>query len=108
MQEGSRDVQEPLADLKRRARKALVIASDESLPAWRRTVETLKTFSGTYLTGLPPKVKRAIEKHFVAVNQVLGEYELNTMEDYQHIEQGDLERILDIITSLVSKIMLTK
>ena len=74
MQDRSHELQEPLTDLQRHAREALSIADDQSLPTWQRTLNALRAFSGTQLTGLPPRIYRAIDKHFIAVNRILDEY----------------------------------
>jgi hypothetical protein len=95
---------EPLADLQRRAREAVAIANDQSLPTWQRVLQSLQAFAGTQLTGLPPKIYRAIEKHFVAVNRVLAEYDLEKGEDYERMAEADLQEILSIIKDLAAKI----
>jgi hypothetical protein len=96
------DIQKPVADLQRRAAKALAIADDESLPRWQRTLDAIKAFSGMELTGLPPKVYRMIEEHFVAVNRILHKYDLKKAADYERMTEADLQGILDIIKALVS------
>ena len=99
---------EPLADLQQRAREAVAIADGQSLPTWQRVLHSLRAFSGTQLTGLPPKINRAIEKHFVAVNQVLGKYDLEKNGDYERMAEADLQEILSIVKDLAAKIELAK
>ena len=105
MQQRSRESQEPMAALQQRARDALAIADDQSLPTWQRTLNTLRAFSGMQLTGLPPIIYQAIEKHFVAVNRILHEYHLETGEDYERMTEADLRKILKIVKALASKIV---
>jgi len=97
-------VAEPLTDLQRRAKEAVAIADGRALPTWQRVLHSLQAFSGTQRTGLPPKINRAIEKHFVAVNRVLGKYELEKKEDYERMSETDLQEILDVVKDLATKI----
>jgi hypothetical protein len=96
---------EPLADLQQRAREAMAIATSQSPPTWQRVLQSLQAFAGTQLTGLPPKINRTIEKHFVAVNRVLAEYHLEKSEDYERMAEADLQEILSIIKDLAKKIV---
>ena len=98
-------IPEPLADLRLRAVKALVIAEGQSLPAHQRVVQSLEAFNGTLLTGLPPKIKRAVETHFLAAMRVLNKYDLKSGEDYQRVAEADLLEILGIVKNLVAKIL---
>lgn len=41
---------EPLADLQRRAREAMAIATGRSSPTWQRVRQSLQAFAGTQLT----------------------------------------------------------
>jgi hypothetical protein len=96
---------ETVADLQRRASEALAIAGDQSLLSWQRTLKAIQAFSGTQLTGLPPMLHQAIEKHFVAVNRILDNYHLEKDEDYSRMSEADLRRIRNIVKALVSKIV---
>ena len=53
------------------------------------------------MTGLPRKVRRAIETHFAVVSKVFAKYQLETEEDYERMEKADLREILNIVRSLV-------
>ena len=97
-------VAEPLTDLRRRAKEAVAIADGQALPTWQRVLRSLQAFSGTQLTGLPPKINRAVEKHFVAVNRILGKYEPEKEEDYERMSETDLQEILDVVKDLATKI----
>ncbi len=82
----------------------MAIANDPSSPMWQRALHSLQAFSGTQLTGLPARVKRAIETHFVAVNRVLDKYDLETSDDYEQVAEADLQEILGIVKDLAAKI----
>ena len=101
-------VSDPLADLQRRAREAEVIANRQSLPARERVLQVLQAFSGTWLTGLPPKVHRDMERHFAAVNLVLAKYHLERNEDYERMTKADLQEILDIVLNSAAKVARAK
>jgi hypothetical protein len=98
------DVPDPLADLQRRATEAVEIADNRSLPAWQRVLQTLQAFSGLQLTGLPRIIKRDVETHFIAVNQVLADYHLEKGEDYERMAEPDLQEILDIVKDLAASV----
>ena len=56
------------------------------------------------MTGLPPKINRAIEKHFGAVNRVLDRYDLEKNDDYERVTEADLQEILSIVKDLAARI----
>ena len=78
------------------------------MPTWQRVLQTLQAFAGTQLTGLSPKIYRAVETHFVAVNRVLAKYHLEKSEDYEQMAEADLQEILNIVKDLAVKIAQAK
>ncbi len=102
------DVADPLGDLQQRAKNVVAIANDQSLPTWQRVLQSLQAFAGTQLTGLPPRIYRAVEKHFVAVNRVLAEYHLEKNEDYEQMTESDLQEILNILKDSAARIARAK
>jgi hypothetical protein len=96
---------ETVADLQRRASEAMAVAADQSLLSWQRTLKALQAFSRTQLTGLPPILYRAMEKHFVAVNRILDNYHLEKDEDYSRMSEADLRKIRNIVKALALKIV---
>jgi len=98
------DVANPLGDLQQRAKNAAAIANDQSLPRSERVLQSLQAFAVVQLTGLPPGICRAVEKHFVAVNQVLAKYHLEEDEDYEQMTESDLQEILNILKNSAARI----
>ena len=56
------------------------------------------------MTGPPPKINQAIEKHFGAVNRVLDRYDLEKNDDYERMTEADLQEILSIVKDLAANI----
>ncbi len=91
-----------MRNLYERMRKAKAKICDQSLPEYRRVTETLQSLGGLELTGLPNDVRSTLEKNLVAVNRILADYTLETPEDYERLENGDLRRILSLIETMTS------
>ena len=82
-------------DLLQRAQKAKAIVDDQTILSWRRATQALQSFSGLELTGIPSDVRAELETDFVSINQILARYPLKSAEDYEHIRDADLRRILE-------------
>jgi hypothetical protein len=93
-----------MSDVLRRAPDVKSIVSNDSLPKWRRTTQALQVFAGLDLTGLPDDLGKTLESNFVAVNRILATYQIKKSEDYEQLMDTDLQQILDILVTLVSRI----
>jgi hypothetical protein len=92
-----------MSDLLQRARKAKTVASDPSSPKWRRLSQGLQAFSGLELTRIRDDVSERLEADLVRVNRVLGQYTVETVEDYQSISDVDLQHMLNIVDAASSR-----
>jgi hypothetical protein len=93
-----------MSDVLRRAIEVKSIVSNDSLPKWRRATQALQVFARLDLTGLPADVGTTLESNLVAVNRILATYRIEKFEDYEQMMDKDLQQILDILDTLVSRI----
>ena len=89
-----------LAEFTRRWVKAQACFSATDTPQWKRTNEALLCFKRLPLDGLPPRLRRRIDRYFGRINSVLEPYALQTWDDYERVSAADHTRIENIIVAL--------
>jgi hypothetical protein len=94
-----------MTDLMQRAREMKSIIDNAALSKGSRATQALQALSGLHLTGLPPDVRAALETNLVAVDRILQSYRLETDDDYEQMDDADLQKVLEILDSLVSRIV---
>jgi hypothetical protein len=93
-----------MTDLLRRARNVKAIIDNAGVPKSRRATQALQALSGLQLTGVPADIRATLETNLVAVDRILRKYPLETYEDLDQMKDSDLQRILDHLSTLVSRV----
>ena len=71
--------------------KAFDCFDDETAPLWKRTTAWMRAFAEHLpLDDLPDRLAEELDKRLVAANVILGKYQLQKWEDYQHMDEQDL------------------
>lgn len=86
-----------MSDLIQRAEQAAKLASSPAVPKWQRLSQALKAFSGLELTQIADDIGARLEADLARVNHVLEQYSLETSDDYEIIDDVDLQRMLAIV-----------
>lgn len=76
------------------------IATDRSIPLWRKARLVGIPYTRIELEGLQSKHRHKILNRIVAVNAILGRYTLDSFDDYQHMADADLKEIVGLFRSM--------
>ncbi|MGB5200580.1 MAG: hypothetical protein WBN68_20890 [Sedimenticolaceae bacterium] len=82
------------------AREVERIAKDPSLPLWEKARHVGTAYTTVALDGLRSKHRHKIFRHIVKVNDILQKYMPETFEDYQHMDEADLEALIGLFRAM--------
>lgn len=87
-------------DWQDKAARARELASDRSLPLWKKAYMIPGAYSGLELDGLQSKHRRKILNTLGQINVILKQYELETFENYQNIDEANIREIIRLAKGL--------
>ena len=91
------DMMEAVNDYALRLRNAMRTFRASNDPLWKRTKEGLDWFGGLPMTHLPPRLVQDIDTRFAAINAILADHSVDTLQDYRRVPAADLIEIQDIV-----------
>jgi len=81
--------------------RALRAFRETDKPLWKRTQNGLIAFKGLDMTHLPPRLDKAVDLRFGALNKILAHYDIKTWDDYQNISDEDLLKMQSLFEGFV-------
>jgi len=84
------------ADWQQRAEEVEVLCADRNLKLWEKTHRVASVYKGVDLDGLKSKHRRRLFDDLARVNAILGQYPIETFDDYRLIVDHDLRNIIEI------------
>lgn len=90
------------------AQRSKSILADTSIEPPKRVWQSMKALSGLVLSDLSPSAKEIVESEVGRVNGILGNYQIDTFEDYDHIEGDDLDEIMERIETVTTALVDTE
>ena len=82
------------------AREVDRIAKDRSLPLWEKAHWVGAAYTTVALEGLRSKHRHKIFRHIAEVNVILQKYMPETSEDYQRMDEADLEALIGLFRAM--------
>ena len=79
---------------------AVAILLDKHLYKKDKVVKCLHELSGMDITALSQVYKDRLCKHLISINGILGQYPINTDDDYKLVSDKDLDRLLKKIKQI--------
>lgn len=76
------------------------IAKDRAIPLWQKARLVGAAYTTVALEGLRSKHRHKIFNRIVQVNAILQRYNLDSFEDYQHMDEADLREIVSLFRSM--------
>lgn len=82
------------------AREVERIAKDRSLPLWEKAHRVGVAYTTVALEGLRSKHRHKIFRHIAEVNVILQKHMPETFEDYQRMDEADLNRLIGLFRAM--------
>lgn len=82
------------------ARQVERIAKDRSLPLWEKAHRVGTPYTTVALEGLRSKHRHKIFRHIAQVNVILQKYMPETFQDYQRMDEADLEALIGLFRAM--------
>lgn len=82
------------------AREVERIARNRSLPLWEKAHRVGGAYATVALEGLRSKHRHKIFRHIAKVNIILQKYMPETFEDYQRMDEADLNRLIGLFLAM--------
>lgn len=93
-----------MTDIRRRVEEVKSIVDNDANPKWRRVTQALGALAGLELSQVPLDLRKSLETTFVAINRILGTYQLKSFDDYEQMTDSDAEQILAILNGLIFRV----
>jgi len=94
-----------MSQLIRQAQRVEALAADSSQPKWYRLCQAVEALDRWDVARVPASGRKRLNAGRVKVGRILGRYALRTEQDYQKIEDPDLDRALEIIKAAASYVI---
>ncbi|QIB67310.1 hypothetical protein [Kineobactrum salinum] len=76
------------------------IAKDRSLPSWQKAHLVGAAYTTVVLDSLRSKHRHKIFNRIVQVNAILQCYTVNSFDDYQRMDEADLQEIVSLFRAM--------
>lgn len=87
-------------DWEERTRKAFSILGDKALPKWKKAHMVGGAYAGLELDQLQSKHRRKVYNCLSDMNQILRRYSLKEWDDYEQIQEVDIQQLIDLAKGL--------